>query len=307
MKARSLSVAMLFALLCALVVIPASSAAAKPGKGKGPFKGVHAKGKFGDATLSVTEFAVNAEGKVVANGIVTSETRGTLGTFRDALVTVKPGGVQAQQASGALGTLQQAPCDILTLTLAPITLNLLGLVVETSEINLVITGEPGLLGNLLCAIAGLLDNPSGLAELLNRILALLGGRLSSGSALTAALPINISRFFARGDQLFASYSVTDAAGQTFGQFDTPVQVQQAEEGCTLLNLVLGPLDLNLLGLRIQLYGETTEDPVTITITAVPGPGNLLGNLLCGISGLIDRGAPASAVAAQLNKLLALTS
>jgi len=306
MKARSLSVAMLFALLCALVIVPASSAVAKPGKGKGPFKGVQAKGKFGDATLSVTEFAVNAEGKLVAHGVVTSETRGNLGTFRDAPVSVKPGGVQAQQA-GALGTLQQAPCDILTLTIQPIFLDLLGLIVETSEINLVITGEPGLLGDLLCAIAGLLDDPSGLAQLLNRILALLGGSLSSGSPLTGALPINISRFFARGDQLFASYTVQDAAGANFGPYSTPVTLQQTEEGCTVLELVIGPLDINLLGLRIQLFGATTEDPVTITIRGETGPGNLLGNLVCGIVGLLDRNAPASAVAAQMNKLLGATS
>ena len=40
-----------------------------------------------------------------------------------------------------------------------------------------ITAESGpgnLLGNLLCAVAGLLDNPSGLARLLNQILAILG-------------------------------------------------------------------------------------------------------------------------------------
>ncbi|GAB2929559.1 hypothetical protein GCM10027047_27760 [Rhodococcus aerolatus] len=51
-------------------------------------------------------------------------------------------------------------------------------------------------------------------------------------------------------------------------------------GCTVLHLVLGPLDLNLLGLAIVLQ------QVTLDIVAVPGPGNLLGNLLCGIVNLI---------------------
>src|SRR4051794_40793225 len=51
--------------------------------------------------------------------------------------------------------------------------------------------------------------------------------------------------------------------------------------CPILHLVLGPLDLNLLGLRIQL------NQVVLDITAQSGPGNLLGNLLCAIAGLLD--------------------
>jgi hypothetical protein len=51
--------------------------------------------------------------------------------------------------------------------------------------------------------------------------------------------------------------------------------------CPILHLELGPLDLNLLGLRIQL------NQVVLDITAIPGPGNLLGNLLCAIAGLLD--------------------
>ena len=44
--------------------------------------------------------------------------------------------------------------------------------------------------------------------------------------------------------------------------------------CQILDLRLGPLDLNLLGLVVHL------DMVHLNITAEPGPGNLLGNLLC---------------------------
>jgi len=53
----------------------------------------------------------------------------------------------------------------------------LGLQVDLSRVVLDITaiqGAGNLLGNLLCAVAGLLDNPSGLATLLNQILAALG-------------------------------------------------------------------------------------------------------------------------------------
>lgn len=51
--------------------------------------------------------------------------------------------------------------------------------------------------------------------------------------------------------------------------------------CSILHLVLGPLDLNLLGLKIHL------DRVVLDITAQSGSGNLLGNLLCAVAGLLD--------------------
>jgi hypothetical protein len=53
--------------------------------------------------------------------------------------------------------------------------------------------------------------------------------------------------------------------------------------CDILHLRLGPLDLDLLGLVVHL------DRIVLDITAEPGPGNLLGNLLCAIAGLLDGG------------------
>ena len=53
--------------------------------------------------------------------------------------------------------------------------------------------------------------------------------------------------------------------------------------CDILNLVLGPLDLDLLGLLIHL------NRVVLDIVAVAGAGNLLGNLLCAVAGLLDGG------------------
>jgi hypothetical protein len=72
-----------------------------------------------------------------------------------------------------------ATCDILHLELGPIDLNLLGLVVHVDKIVIDIDAQSGpgnLLGNLLCAVANLLNanGPlSTLANLLNQILALL--------------------------------------------------------------------------------------------------------------------------------------
>ena len=52
--------------------------------------------------------------------------------------------------------------------------------------------------------------------------------------------------------------------------------------CNVLHLVLGPLDLDLLGLVVHL------DRVVLDITAVPG-GGLLGDLLCAVANLLNGG------------------
>ena len=74
-----------------------------------------------------------------------------------------------------------------------------------------------------------------------------------------------------------------------------------QPACDILHLVLGPLDLNLLGLRVQL------NQVVLDITAVPGAGNLLGNLLCAIVGLLDGPGPLARLVGLLNELLAILS
>ena len=85
-----------------------------------------------------------------------------------------------------------------------------------------------------------------------------------------------------------------------GRTATPAAAQAS---CNILHLVLGPLDLNLLGLTVHL------NTVVLDITAISGPGNLLGNLLCAIAGLLDGGlnAPLAQIVALLNAILALLS
>jgi hypothetical protein len=61
------------------------------------------------------------------------------------------------------------------------------------------------------------------------------------------------------------------------------QAAQAAPSCRVLNLILGPLDLNLLGLVVELYGPNRRAPVTLTITSFPGQG-VLGDLFCSLSG-----------------------
>jgi hypothetical protein len=72
--------------------------------------------------------------------------------------------------------------------------------------------------------------------------------------------------------------------------------------CQILDLVLNPIDLNLLGLHVA------TSRIEALIEAIPGPNNLLGNLLCAITGLLDPPALTGAInnlAAALNAILAL--
>ena len=67
--------------------------------------------------------------------------------------------------------------------------------------------------------------------------------------------------------------------------------------CDVLNLVLGPLDLNVLGLTVSL------NRVLLDVVAVSGAGNLLGNLLCAVAGLLDGGGLLANLLDQITDLL----
>lgn len=70
-------------------------------------------------------------------------------------------------------------------------------------------------------------------------------------------------------------------------------------GCDIVNLVLGPLHLDVLGLNVDL------NQVVLDIVAQSGAGNLVGNLLCAVAGLLDGGNGLSGLANLLNRLLGL--
>jgi hypothetical protein len=86
---------------------------------------------------------------------------------------------------------------------------------------------------------------------------------------------------------------------------TPIRTRSAAREavqaapCDILHLVLGPLHLDLLGLQIDL------NRVVLNIVAQPGPGNLLGNLLCAVAGLLDGGLDGllGRIARLLNRIL----
>jgi hypothetical protein len=102
-------------------------------------------------------------------------------------------------------------------------------------------------------------------------------------------------------------TLTDANGTSLGNVSQtttlPVQTTGAAGSaapaalaCNVLNLVLGPLNLNLLGLVVTL------NEVHLNITAVPG--SLLGDLLCDVANLLNGGGALSGLATLLNEILA---
>ena len=138
-------------------------------------------------------------------------------------------------------------CNILALRLAPVHLALLGVRVDTSHISLDVTARRrgGVLGRLFCALANAkIRFPRAAMARLNR-------------------------------EIDAAPMVTRTSA--------PVRVATHQGTCQILNLILGPLHLDLLGLVVDLYGRTTTSPVRVTITGEPGHG-LLGDLLCSLAG-----------------------
>lgn len=119
---------------------------------------------------------------------------------------------------------------------------------------------------------------------------------------------SLDRFASQGGELVAigtlTGTLTDAAGNVIGTVtDFPITLPVSSDGttgsCDILHLELGPLDLDLLGLQVHL------DQVVLDIDAQQGPGNLLGNLLCAVAGLLDGGLNTGFLANLLNQILAI--
>ena len=124
-----------------------------------------------NGTLSVTRIARNPDAtsqfKLLVSGTL------TLADGRTESFTDAPANLTSQ------GGATQPTCSILVLDIGAIHLNLLGLVVDLAPIHLNVAAQSGpgaLLGNLLCAVAHLLDqNPlsAAITNLLNQITAIL--------------------------------------------------------------------------------------------------------------------------------------
>jgi len=172
MKLRLLSLTLLVALLGAFVAMPRSAAAqTETPSASIPINFSSALGSF-QGTLNIERFRVQ-QGQLAAVGTVT-------GTVRNALGAVVGTVTNLPVTLPVIGQQQDEACTILTLDLGPLDLNILGLHIHLDEVHLVIEAHPGegLLGDLLCELAGLLDRPGNrfgqLVRLLNQILGQLG-------------------------------------------------------------------------------------------------------------------------------------
>lgn len=167
------------------------------------------------------------------------------------------------------GTAGEGECDILNLSLGPIHLDLLGLVVDLDDcaggpVTVDITAQPGggLLGDLLCGLAGGLLDGLDLGDLLGALPPADLGELTGG--LVDLL-----------NQLFDAILAPGAGNVTTGR-------HLARGVCEILTLEIPEgLHLNLLGLQVD------TSPICLAITAEDGPGNLLGNLLCSLTDLLN--------------------
>jgi hypothetical protein len=181
-KATVLATLLAVASLLFFVVVPTDTASAAPNSKPAlsvPVAGTTATGDEVTGVYKITRF-VERNGDLFAKGTFV----GTIESAGDDSKVKKAVTIPVAVTSGAAGgdvAAQQVSCDILNLQLGPLDLNLLGLRVELDQVNLDITAEqaPGnLLGNLLCAVAHLLDGPPALnaiiAQLLNAILGILG-------------------------------------------------------------------------------------------------------------------------------------
>ena len=152
--------------LCLIAFTPHASAAPTSNALAIPVTGTGTAGTL-NGVLNLTGFTVQ-NGTVVATGILTGTVTAANGVVTSILQTVTAP-VTAPASSS---------CNILNLVIGPINLNLLGLNVTTNQIVIDITAIPGagnLLGNLLCDVTNLLNNPSQLSNLLNQVLAILRG------------------------------------------------------------------------------------------------------------------------------------
>jgi hypothetical protein len=126
---------------------------------------------------------------------------------------------------------------------------------------------------------------------------------------TFAGDVTLTRVQAVGGELVASGTIvgqltnttTGAVTAVTDTFTTAISVAQGTT-CEILELTLGPLDLDVLGLVVHL------DQVHLTIDAEQGPGNLLGNMLCAVAGLLDGptiGNVLNRIALLLTQILAI--
>jgi hypothetical protein len=184
----------------------------------------------------------------VANGKTTANGVAT------ATLSDSAGGLTRIKQPISLAVKSGGSCRILSLVLDQLDLKLLGLDVHLGKVNLQVTGHKnsGVLGSLFCKLAQ------------SRV----KGKIAAARALTKRVQSKPVRPLA--------FSVPLRA----------VAAQSPSPTCQVLTLVLGPLNLDLLGLVVDL------NQVNLNITATRGQG-ALGDLFCQLADNNQSGQPSS--------------
>jgi hypothetical protein len=191
-----------------------------------------------------------------------------------------------------------------------------------SKIRLVATAAMLSCGLMLVGGTGIASAQEGPARL-SQVVPISGA--AKGKQFTGKY--TIERFIAKGNKIYSVGKVTGKLGSkkvtkenvrlpaTVANASAPAKASQipplplpplpAGNSCAILSLDLGPINLNLLGLVVR------TNQIQLRIDAVQGPGNLLGNLLCGITGILNpsgalANTPLGQLAQILNALLALS-
>ena len=174
-----------------------------------PVTGTLADGGTFTGTMTATHIAMDPVTRAftltgVVNGTAT-KADGTIIAVVDQIFSTSMAMTRPVAAAAQSGVFRpaaaQASCGILFLNLGPLHLDLLGLVIDLNQVVLAVTAVTGagnLLGNLLCALLGLLDLPGALAaitQLLDTINNILGGLSNPGAAAAAWIAPVIPAWF----------------------------------------------------------------------------------------------------------------
>jgi hypothetical protein len=91
-----------------------------------------------------------------------------------------------------------------------------------------------------------------------------------------ACTLELVRFTTQGGALAAVFQLTNevTGAGAVAQITVPITTQQPGTTCTILDLTIQPIDLDLLGLHLH------TDTIHVVLTGQRG--TLLGNLLCGL-------------------------
>jgi hypothetical protein len=231
--------ALTLGVLIAVLAGGFATAVATAGTSSGNATAAQAAGRV-QIQLHVTKFVRNGRHLLARGTAIATYTRqdGRPATARQPFTArVAVGGKQTPSA----------PCPVLTLQIDQLSLDLLGLHVDLSKVVLTITANAseGVLGKLFCQVAN--------------------ANLATGNTATAKL-----------NRVVAHRGGLSTKGVGFG---VPARAMQAigPGPCPIVDLLLGPLHLDLLGLIVDL------NQVHLQITAAPD-GGILGSLLCQLTG-----------------------